>query len=198
MDRTYSLLKGPILLLNLFARNMEKISILQCFCGNTQIVYFSGMKAATLNEIKQELTNLPSTRVLELCLRLGRFKKENKELLTYLLFEAHNIPEFIENIKIEIETQFDSINTSSVYFVKKSLRKILRLINKYSRYSGLANVEIELLVYFCTKINELKSSFKTNPVIFNIYQFQLKKINKVLITMHEDLQYDYQKQLDEL
>ena len=104
---------------------MEKISILQCFCGNTQIVYFSGMKAATLNEIKQELTNLPSTRVLELCLRLGRFKKENKELLTYLLFEAHNIPEFIENIKIEIETQFDSINTSSVYFVKKSLRKIL-------------------------------------------------------------------------
>gem|GEM_PF-189460 len=198
MDRTYSLLKGPILLLNLFARNMEKISILQCFCGNTQIVYFSGMKAATLNEIKQELTNLPSTRVLELCLRLGRFKKENKELLTYLLFEAHNIPEFIENSIIEIETQFDSINTSSVYFVKKSLRKILRLINKYSRYSGLANVEIELLVYFCTKINELKSSFKTNPVIFNIYQFQLKKINKVLITMHEDLQYDYQKQLDEL
>ena len=198
MDRTYSLLKGPILLLNLFARNMEKISILQCFCGNTQIVYFSGMKAATLNEIKQELTNLPSTRVLELCLRLGRFKKENKELLTYLLFEAHNIPEFIENSIIEIETQFKTINTSSVYFVKKSLRKILRLINKYSRYSGLANVEIELLIYFCTKINELKSSFKTNPVIFNIYQFQLKKINKVLATMHEDLQYDYQKQLDEL
>jgi len=198
LDRTYSLLKGPILLLNLFARNMEKISILQCFCGNTQIVYFSGMKAATLNEIKQELTNLPSTRVLELCLRLGRFKKENKELLTYLLFEAHNIPEFIENSIIEIETQFETINTSSVYFVKKSLRKILRLINKYSRYSGSANVEIELLVYFCTKINELKSSFKTNPVIFNIYQYQLKKINKVLATMHEDLQYDYQKQLDEL
>ena len=198
MDRTYSLLKGPILLLNLYARNMEKISILQCFCGNTQIVYFSGMKAATLNEIKQELTNLPSTRVLELCLRLGRFKKENKELLTYLLFEAHNIPEFKENSIIEIETQFKTINTSSVYFVKKSLRKILRLINKYSRYSGLANVEIDLLIYFCTKINELKSSFKTNPVIFNIYQFQLKKINKVLATMHEDLQYDYQKQLDEL
>ena len=198
MDRTYSLLNGPILLLNLFVRNMEKISILQCFCGNTQIVYFSGMKAATLNEIKQELTNLPSTRVLELCLRLGRFKKENKELLTYLLFEAHNIPEFIENSIIEIETQFETINTSSVYFVKKSLRKILRLINKYSRYSGSANVEIELLIYFCTKINELKSSFKTNPVIFNIYQFQLKKINKVLATMHEDLQYDYQKQLDEL
>ena len=114
MDRTYSLLNGPILLLNLFARNTEKISILQCFCGNTQIVYFSGMKAATLNEIKQELTNLPTTRVLELCLRLGRFKKENKELLTYLLFEAHNIPEFIENSIIEIETQFETINTSNI------------------------------------------------------------------------------------
>ena len=156
------------------------------------------MKAATLNEIKVELTNLPTAKVLELCLRLGRFKKENKELLTYLLFEAHNIPDFIENIKIEIETQFQTINTSSVYFVKKSLRKILRLISKYSRYSGLANVDIELLIYFCEQVNQLSSSFKTNLVIFNIYQFQLKKIDKALASLHEDLQYDYQKQIDNL
>ncbi|MBL0146544.1 MAG: hypothetical protein IPP48_13205 [Chitinophagaceae bacterium] len=156
------------------------------------------MKAATINEIKQELTHQPANNVLELCLRLGRFKKENKELLTYLLFESHNIPEFIENSKMEIDAEFETINTSNVYFVKKSLRKILRMVNKYCRYSGLANVEIELLIYFCGKVNELKSSFKTNPVIVNIYQFQLKKINKALATLHEDLQYDFQKEINKL
>jgi Zn finger protein HypA/HybF involved in hydrogenase expression len=156
------------------------------------------MKAATINEIKQELSHQPANKVVELCLRLGRFKKENKELLTFLLFEAHNIPEFIESSKMEIETEFEAINTTSVYFVKKSLRKILRIVNKYCRYSGLATVEIELLIYFCEKVNELKSSFKTNPVIFNIYQAQLKKITKALASLHEDLQFDYQKQIDKL
>ncbi len=156
------------------------------------------MKAASINEIKQELTHQPANKVVELCLRLGRFKKENKELLTFLLFEAHNIPEFIESSKIEIETEFEAINTTSVYFVKKSLRKILRIVNKYCRYSGLATVEIELLICFCEKVNELKSSFKTNLVIFNIYQAQLKKITKALASLHEDLQFDYQKQIDKL
>ena len=44
------------------------------------------MKAATIIELKQELNNTSPAIVSELCLRLARFKKENKELLTYLLF----------------------------------------------------------------------------------------------------------------
>jgi Zn finger protein HypA/HybF involved in hydrogenase expression len=156
------------------------------------------MKASSLNEIKQELNHLTQPKVVELCLRLGRFKKENKELLTFLLFEAYNIPEFIDGCKTEIETEFEGINTLSVYFVKKSLRKILRLINKYCRYSSNNQVAVELLIYFCSKINELKSAFKTNTVIFNIYQAQIKKLEKEISTLHEDLQFDYQKQVDKL
>ena len=48
------------------------------------------MKASTVSELKEELKHLPPAQLLELCLRLARFKKENKELLTYLLFEAHD------------------------------------------------------------------------------------------------------------
>ena len=44
------------------------------------------MKAATLNELKHELSHLPAEELLDLCTRLARFKKENKELLTFLLF----------------------------------------------------------------------------------------------------------------
>ena len=48
------------------------------------------MKAATVHEIKVELSTLKAAELVDLCLRLTKFKKENKELLTYLLFEGHD------------------------------------------------------------------------------------------------------------
>ena len=60
------------------------------------------MKAATSNELKQELQASSSKQLIELCLRLAKFKKENKELLTYLLFEANDEAAYIQSIKNEI------------------------------------------------------------------------------------------------
>ena len=156
------------------------------------------MKAATINELKQELVNLSPSKLSELCLRLARFKKENKELLTYLLFEAHDTPGYIQSVKAEMDLQFADINKSNVYFVKKTLRKILRTANKYTRYSGLAQVEIELLIYFCTNMKELNVPITSNPVLSNIYLNQLKKVNKAMESLHEDLQYDYRRVIDQL
>lgn len=156
------------------------------------------MKAATINELKQELVNLSPLKLSELCLRLARFKKENKELLTYLLFEAHDTPGYIQSVKSEMDSQFADINKSNVYFVKKTLRKILRTANKYTRYSGLPQVEIELLIYFCTSMKELNVPITINPVLSNIYLNQLKKINKAMHSLHEDLQYDYRREINEL
>jgi hypothetical protein len=156
------------------------------------------MKAATINELKQELQTTSPIKVTELCLRLARFKKENKELLTYLLFEAHDTTAYIENVKAEMDNQFEEINKSNVYFIKKTLRKILRTANKYSRYSGLANVEIELLLYFCTRMKGLDIPINKNPVLTNIYNSQLKKITKTVATLHEDLQYDYLREINKL
>ena len=151
------------------------------------------MKASTINELKQELANSSPSSLLELCLRLVRFKKENKELLTYLLFEAHDTAAYIESVKNEMTIQFETINKTNVYFVKKTLRKILRTANKYTRYSGLAIVEIESLIYFCTLMKGLNITIDNYPVLQNIYQNQLKKINKAIAGLHEDLQYDYSK-----
>ena len=156
------------------------------------------MKAATINELKQELLDTPAPKITELCLRLARFKKENKELLTYLLFEAHDTVAYIENVKAAMEVQFEDINKSNVYFVKKTLRKILRTTNKYIRYSGLANVEIELLLYFCKRMKALNISISSNPVLSNIYNNQLKKITRAIATLHEDLQYDYLREINKL
>ena len=156
------------------------------------------MRAATINEIKQELTTVKPNVLLELCLRLGKFKKENKELLTYLLFEAHNETEFIAGIKNEIETNFAEINQSNLYFAKKSLRKIARIINKYCRYSGIKETEIELRLFFCGQLKDSGIPISKNPVIRNLYDGQLKKIRGLLSAMHEDVQYDYLKMLKTL
>jgi hypothetical protein len=118
------------------------------------------MKASTINELKQELAGISSAQLLELCLRLARFKKENKELLTYLLFEAHDEPSYIKSVKQEMDDQFANINSSNLYFAKKSIRKILRSANKYIRYAGSKTVEIELLIHFCLALNESNISYK--------------------------------------
>src|SRR5687768_9496103 len=113
------------------------------------------MKAATVQELKQELKHQSAAQLLELCSRLARFKKENKELLTYLLFEAHDEQAYIQSVKTYMDTEFDAIpEENSLYLIKKSLRKILRNVNKYIRYTGSKTVEIQLLLYYCGKLKD--------------------------------------------
>jgi hypothetical protein len=156
------------------------------------------MRSATINELKQELLTVKPARLTELALRLARFKKENKELLTYLLFEAADEQLYIKGVKGEIDELFDSVNLSHLYFAKKTLRKIARIINKYSRYSGQKPTDIELRLHFCKKLKDSGIPFRRNKVISNLYEGQLKKIKSALQTLHEDLQYDYSRQLEEL
>ncbi|MEO0573247.1 MAG: hypothetical protein AAF039_16185, partial [Bacteroidota bacterium] len=92
------------------------------------------MKAATVSQLKKELQYRNTEELLALCLRLARFKMENKELLTYLLFEAENESGYIETVKSQMDIQFLEINTTSYYYIKKSIRKILRGLRKYIRY----------------------------------------------------------------
>lgn len=149
------------------------------------------MNTASSSELKEELKTLKPAQLIELCLRLARFKKENKELLTYLLFEAHNEEGYIAGIKKEIDELFEEINLSHLYYAKKSLRKIVRIINKYSRYSGIKQTEIELRLYFCLTLKHSEIPIHRNTVISNLYNSQLKKIDGLLKTLHDDLQYDY-------
>ena len=156
------------------------------------------MKAATISEIKHELTQTNPSILIDLCLKLAKFKKDNKELLIYLLFEAHDEVAFIEQVKLEIESRFETINFSNIYFIKKSLRKILRTTSKFIRLTGSKQVEVELLLYFCKTLIIKDIPITKSSVLNNIYQLQLKKISQLISTLHEDLQYDYLKQYNQL
>ena len=156
------------------------------------------MKTATVKELKQELSNRSPSELLELCLRLSKFKKENKELLTYLLYEVDDETAYIENIKKEIKQDFEQINTKTFYYIKKSVRKILRNIKKYIRYSKKKETEVDLLIYFCYELKNMQPSISRNVTLNNIYNRQIEMIKKVVLTLHEDLQYDYKEELNEI
>lgn len=156
------------------------------------------MKAATVQEIKQELSTLKQQELLAICQRLARFKKENKELLTYILFESSNELGYVDSIKSEIDEQMDAINQSHIYFAKKSIRKILRLVNKYSRYSSSKQTEVELLIYFCKKLKASGIPLNKNPALKKLYENQLAKVKKLMVGLHEDIQYDLNRELENL
>lgn len=156
------------------------------------------MKSATIHELKQELSQLKPAELTTLCLRLARFKKENKELLTYLLFEAHDEDGYIAMVKKEVEEQFAEINLNHLYFVKKSLRKILRIINKHIRYTGSRLAETEWLIHFLQLIADSGIPVKKNTQISNLCNTQLKKLFAAIHTLHEDLQYEYLRQAERL
>ena len=149
------------------------------------------MKSVPLKNIKEELNNLSNKELQELCLRLSRFKKENKELLTYLLFESSNENTYVEGVKSYMDEQFDLVNTKSYFYIRKSIRKILSNTKKYIRYSQNEETEVELLIYFCEKMKAFKPSIKNSVQLENMYKRQLLLIKKTLNTLHEDLQYDY-------
>ncbi|WP_370408152.1 hypothetical protein [Tenacibaculum dicentrarchi] len=156
------------------------------------------METATIKALKDELKHKNQNELLEICLQLIRFKKENKELLTYLLFEADNEQGYILAIKNEMDVLFENINTKSYFFIRKSARKILTNTKKYIRFSKNKETEVELLLHFCIKLKNLKPSIKNSPRLQNILETQVKLIHKIVATLHEDLQYDYSLELEKL
>ena len=156
------------------------------------------MRAVTVREINQELTYRTPKELRDLCLRLARFKKENKELLTYLLFESSDEQSYIESVKREIDDQFAHINRKSYYLMKKSVRKILSTTRKYIRYSLKKQTEVELLIYFCTKLKALSPSIKKSPGLLSLYNRQIDGIIVKVSLLHEDLRHDYGLELNEL
>jgi hypothetical protein len=156
------------------------------------------MKPVTIKKIKDELHYKSSQELIELCLKLSKFKKENKELLSYLLFDAEDEETYINSVNEYSTLLFADINTKSFFYIRKSVRKILKLTKKYIRYSKKKETEVELLLHFCKELKEISPSISKSPRLLNVYNRQLILIKKAIATLHEDLQYDYQLEFDHL
>ncbi len=156
------------------------------------------MKSVTLKELSQELTYRTPRELRDLCLRLARFKKENKELLTYLLFESADELAYVQSVKKELDEEFEQINRTSYYFIRKSVRKILKNTRKYIRYSKKNQTEVDLLLHFCARLKSLSPPIQKNTALMNLYNRQIDTIIKKVSVLHEDLRHDYSLELSEL
>ena len=153
------------------------------------------MKTASISEIKKELQTLHPSEVLNLCMQIAKYKKENKELLSYLLFESHQEETFVSDIKDQINQMFQEMNKSTLFLAKKTIRKILRTTNKYIKYSGSKQTEVELLMFFSKSLKQSGVNLQASPALMNIFDRQIIKINKAISMMHEDLKHDYNEGL---
>ncbi len=179
-----------------FNTNDSTIQRAQRFNARSASTIQQLMKAAAAKEIKIALTELSQPDLVALCLRLSRFKKENKELLTYLIFEAEDEASYIESVKGEIDFELEQVNRRNYFFIKKGLRKILRMTKKYIRYSGNKETEVILLIYFCQRLRAFQPSIERSRVLKNMYLQQRKVIKTAIAKLHEDLQYDYLEELE--
>jgi len=130
------------------------------------------MDPASLAEIKKTLMLMDRGELLDACLRLARFKKDNKELLTYMLFLSKD-----ENAH------------------KKTLRKIIRWMNKCLRFSGVKETEVQVRMHFCQTLRDSETPFRKHRVMWNMYAGQIKKIRKAGEKFHDDVKRDLERDI---
>ena len=156
------------------------------------------MKAESIIKIRKTLESSDRITLQKLCLCLAKFKIENKELLTYLLYESSEEEEYVKKIKCLINKMFCEINTDSYFYIKKSVRKIRKKIGRFSKYSNQPETEIELLIYFCNKMINIKPSIFNNKTLTNILIRTIDSSKKKNFKLHEDLQYEYNIKIQKL
>lgn len=153
------------------------------------------MKSASSNELKAALHNLSQKELMQICMRMSKYKKENKELLSYLLYDAEDEQQYIENIKAEIDAYFDTLLVLTFSNLLKKLRKIVRIAGKYIKFSGSKHVEVAALIHICHKLKPYTTK-NSSTALLNLYNRQLIKIDKALLKLDEDLQYDFKKDIE--
>jgi len=74
----------------------------------------------------------------------------------------------------------------------------LKNTNKFIRYSGSKQTEVELLIFFCRCLKESGLPLSRSVALTNLYSRQIEKIKKSLKSLHEDLQFDYGEEIKQL
>ncbi|TWU49133.1 hypothetical protein [Rubripirellula reticaptiva] len=152
------------------------------------------MKAATVSELKKALVRLDHDDLLDACLRLAKFKVDNKELLTYLLMKSADEQAYAREVCDDIDEQIPPAR--SIH--KKTMRKIVRSMEKCLRYSGDKETELHVRIHFCREFVDRGIRFGNCRVSANMYAAQMKKIEKAIDKVHPDLQFDFRHEMQGL
>lgn len=152
---------------------------------------------ASLSVIKKELQNLDKVDLIALCLKLSKSTKDNKALVHYVLYEQNDINNFIATQKEWIDSEFQNLE-SNVYYNKKRLKALVKNLTKVFKYAEKPTFEIELSLHFISTAFAHKFRIMSHPVITKMFITKIAKIKKLILQLHEDLQYDYTVKLENI
>lgn len=153
---------------------------------------------ASIKVIKEELSTLNIKELNAVLYSLIKFRKENKELVTYLLFDSKDEIQYIKSVKEEIEAELEVVNRFNARNFIKLIRKVLRNTKKAIKFSGKPETEVQLLLYFCFILKEKDLPFFRFKALGAIWDRCIINISKSISTLHEDLRYDYGEELKSL
>lgn len=156
------------------------------------------MQIPSLSTLKKELQHKEPKELIDLILHLSKLSRDNKTFLYFKLFDAEGSSLFIDTVKEELENAFYKANSSNYFLAKKSAQGIRKILNKNLKLTRDPNAKIELISFFCQQMKEFGFLTYRHPVIDNLYALQVGKVEKLIGTLHEDLQYDYQELLETL
>lgn len=156
------------------------------------------VNTASVKIIKEELSTLTNKELVAVIGSLIRFKKENKELVTYLLFDSKDELAYVNSVRKEIEAELEIVNRFNARNFIKHIRKVLRNTKKAIRFSGKAETEVQLLMHFLTILQEKNIPFHRFKALTIIWDRTVYTIDKAIGLLHEDLRYDYGVELKTL
>ncbi|GMQ23833.1 hypothetical protein Aoki45_05150 [Algoriphagus sp. oki45] len=156
------------------------------------------MEIPSLAQLKKDLSYLSEKELIDLIADLAKFSRDNKAFLYFKLNERDQPQLFVNEVKEDLDEAFQTANTKNYHLAKKSAQAIRRKLNKSLKLSKNKADQAELILYFCEMLKKYGYLGFRHPVIANLYQVQLGKAKKLISTLHEDLQSDFEYRLEDL
>lgn len=150
-----------------------------------------------LSDLKKELAELSKPELIQLCLRVAKLKRENKELLAYLIYDASDPLFYAQKLKPEIKEVFEQ-PFQHAYYLTKSIRKSMRLITKYYRFTSNKQGETELLIYLADQFHNTWRKEYLYQALGKVIIRCLEKAEANLKKIDEDFRADFEQPIEEL
>lgn len=152
------------------------------------------MTTIKLQNQKKEIAKLDAKTLAEICIRLAKYKTENKEFLNYLLFHSYDNQPYIDEIKSDITNTFLSFNQND-YLNSKVLKGLLTRLNKQLKFIADKNREAEIVTEFCLAFIANVSVRCYYAGLMQVLYRQFVRLQKVVGKLDEDLQFDYKEDI---
>lgn len=156
------------------------------------------MEIPSLANLKKDLSYLSEKELTEVIVDLAKFSRDNKAYLYFKLNERDQPNLFVDAVKEELDEAFQTANTRHYHVAKKAAQGIRRKLNKSLKLSKNKADQAELILYFCEQMKNYDYQKHRHPVIDNLFKVQIGKAQKLIASLHEDLQSDFSYRIDEL